>query len=70
MGDPRLPQILIPLAASIAFGFTVATLVPSSWYPPSTDDFNLLGKLHDEIDEETPVVPSTDRVMASATVSA
>jgi multidrug efflux pump subunit AcrB len=48
-------QILIPLAASIAFGLTAATLV-ALFLVPSVycilDDFKLLGKLHDESDEE------------------
>jgi multidrug efflux pump subunit AcrB len=48
-------QILIPLAASIAFGLTAATLV-ALFLVPSVyailDDFNLLGRLHDESDEE------------------
>ncbi|MCU7914611.1 MAG: efflux RND transporter permease subunit [Candidatus Thiodiazotropha sp. (ex Gloverina cf. vestifex)] len=54
-------QILIPLAASIAFGLTAATLV-ALFLVPSVycilDDFNLLGKLHDETDEEEIVLPS------------
>ncbi|MCU7808415.1 MAG: efflux RND transporter permease subunit, partial [Candidatus Thiodiazotropha sp. (ex Semelilucina semeliformis)] len=54
-------QILIPLAASIAFGLTAATLV-ALFLVPSVycilDDFNLLGKLHDETDEEEIVSPS------------
>ncbi|MCU7830692.1 MAG: efflux RND transporter permease subunit [Candidatus Thiodiazotropha sp. (ex Myrtea sp. 'scaly one' KF741663)] len=54
-------QILIPLAASIAFGLTAATLV-ALFLVPSVycilDDFNLLGKLHDEADEEEIVSPS------------
>ncbi|PVV21143.1 MAG: hypothetical protein B6D78_08495 [gamma proteobacterium symbiont of Ctena orbiculata] len=48
-------QILIPLAASIAFGLTAATLVALFLVPAVyciLDDFNLLGKLHDESDEE------------------
>ncbi|MEW8071203.1 MAG: efflux RND transporter permease subunit [Candidatus Thiodiazotropha sp.] len=48
-------QILIPLAASIAFGLTAATLVALFLVPAVyciLDDFNLLGKLHDERDEE------------------
>ncbi|MES9925673.1 MAG: efflux RND transporter permease subunit [Candidatus Thiodiazotropha endolucinida] len=48
-------QILIPLAASIAFGLTAATLVALFLVPAVyciLDDFNLLGKLHDETDEE------------------
>ncbi len=48
-------QILIPLAASIAFGLTAATLV-ALFLVPSVycilDDFKLLGSLHDESDEE------------------
>jgi multidrug efflux pump subunit AcrB len=49
-------QILIPLAASIAFGLTAATLVALFLVPAVyciLNDFNLLGKLHDESDEET-----------------
>ncbi|MEW8431211.1 MAG: efflux RND transporter permease subunit, partial [gamma proteobacterium symbiont of Ctena orbiculata] len=48
-------QILIPLAASIAFGLTAATLVALFLVPAVyciLNDFNLLGKLHDERDEE------------------
>ncbi|MCU7936893.1 MAG: efflux RND transporter permease subunit [Candidatus Thiodiazotropha sp. (ex Dulcina madagascariensis)] len=48
-------QILIPLAASIAFGLTAATLVALFLVPAVyciLDDFNLLGRLHDESDEE------------------
>ncbi|MES9988083.1 MAG: efflux RND transporter permease subunit [Candidatus Thiodiazotropha endolucinida] len=48
-------QILIPLAASIAFGLTAATLVALFLVPAVyciLDDFNLIGKLHDETDEE------------------
>ena len=55
-------QILIPLAASIAFGLTAATLVALFLVPAVyciLDDFNLLGKLHDEHDEETAPVPVT-----------
>jgi len=50
-------QVLIPLAASIAFGLTAATLVALFLVPAVyciLDDFNLLGKLHDETDEEEP----------------
>ncbi|MCU7933106.1 MAG: efflux RND transporter permease subunit [Candidatus Thiodiazotropha sp. (ex Codakia rugifera)] len=49
-------QILIPLAASIAFGLTAATLVALFLVPAVyciLDDFDLLGKLHDETDEES-----------------
>ncbi|MES9978333.1 MAG: efflux RND transporter permease subunit, partial [Candidatus Thiodiazotropha sp. 6PLUC5] len=48
-------QILIPLAASIAFGLTAATLVALFLVPAVyciLDDFDLLGKLHNETDEE------------------
>jgi multidrug efflux pump subunit AcrB len=48
-------QILIPLAASIAFGLTAATLVALFLVPAIyciLDDFNLLGKLKNETDEE------------------
>ncbi|MEJ2610207.1 MAG: efflux RND transporter permease subunit [Candidatus Thiodiazotropha sp.] len=48
-------QILIPLAASIAFGLTAATLVALFLVPSLyciLDDFNLLGRLHNETDEE------------------
>ncbi len=48
-------QVLIPLAASIAFGLTAATLVALFLVPAVyciLDDFNLLGKLHDESDDE------------------
>jgi multidrug efflux pump subunit AcrB len=56
-------QILIPLAASIAFGLTAATLVALFLVPAVyciLDDFNLLGKLHDEDDEETPALTTGD----------
>lgn len=55
-------QILIPLAASIAFGLTAATLVALFLVPAVyciLDDFNLLGRLHDESDDETVPVPQT-----------
>jgi multidrug efflux pump subunit AcrB len=48
-------QILIPLAASIAFGLTAATLVALFLVPAIyciLDDFNLLGRLRNESDEE------------------
>ena len=48
-------QILIPLAASIAFGLTAATLVALFLVPAVyciLDDFDLLGRLHNESDEE------------------
>jgi multidrug efflux pump subunit AcrB len=48
-------QILIPLAASIAFGLTAATLVALFLVPAVyciLNDFNLLGRLDDETDEE------------------
>jgi multidrug efflux pump subunit AcrB len=56
-------QILIPLAASIAFGLTAATLIALFLVPAVyciLADFNLLGRLHDESDEEMPEVSQTD----------
>ena len=58
-------QILIPLAASIAFGLTAATAVALFLVPAVyciLDDFNLLGSLHDESDE-------ADEATAQALVS-
>ena len=55
-------QILIPLAASIAFGLTAATLV-ALFLVPSVycilDDFDLLGKLHDESDQDEMSSPAS-----------
>jgi multidrug efflux pump subunit AcrB len=48
-------QILIPLAASIAFGLTAATIVALFLVPAVyciLNDFKLLGRLHNETDEE------------------
>jgi multidrug efflux pump subunit AcrB len=48
-------QILIPLAASLAFGLTAATIVALFLVPAVyciLDDFDLLGRLQDETDEE------------------
>lgn len=56
-------QILIPLAASIAFGLTAATAVALFLVPAVyciLDDFKLLGKLHDETDGETAAMPRPD----------
>ncbi|MEJ2394302.1 MAG: efflux RND transporter permease subunit [Candidatus Thiodiazotropha sp.] len=56
-------QILIPLAASIAFGLTAATLVALFLVPAVyciLDDFNLLGSLHDESDDEPPALATGD----------
>lgn len=55
-------QILIPLAASIAFGLTAATLVALFLVPAVyciLDDFNLLGSLHDESDGEPATAPKS-----------
>jgi multidrug efflux pump subunit AcrB len=66
-------QILIPLAASIAFGLTAATLVALFLVPAVyciLDDFNLLGKLHDESDEEeTEALNPVDSTLPSRTDS-
>lgn len=55
-------QILIPLAVSIAFGLTAATVV-ALFLVPSVycilDDFNLLGSLHSESDEASADMPQT-----------
>jgi multidrug efflux pump subunit AcrB len=56
-------QILIPLAASIAFGLTAATAVALFLVPAVyciLDDFKLLGKLHDETEDETAPMPRPD----------
>ncbi|MEJ2591505.1 MAG: efflux RND transporter permease subunit, partial [Candidatus Thiodiazotropha sp.] len=56
-------QILIPLAASIAFGLTAATAVALFLVPAVyciLDDFKLLGRLHDETDEEMEPMPPAD----------
>ncbi len=48
-------QILIPLAASIAFGLSTATIAALFLVPAIyciLDDFNLLGQLHEEADAE------------------
>ncbi|MEW8383176.1 MAG: efflux RND transporter permease subunit, partial [Candidatus Thiodiazotropha taylori] len=55
-------QILIPLAASIAFGLTAATLVALFLVPAVyciLDDFDLLGRLHDESDEELETISAS-----------
>ncbi len=47
-------QILIPLAASLAFGLAVATIAALFLVPAVyciLNDFNLLGALHEELDE-------------------
>ena len=51
-------QILIPLAASLAFGLSSATLIALFLVPAIyciLDDFNLLGQLHAEDDEDVAV---------------
>ncbi|MCG7973078.1 MAG: efflux RND transporter permease subunit, partial [Candidatus Thiodiazotropha taylori] len=55
-------QILIPLAASIAFGLTAATLVALFLVPAVyciLDDFDLLGRLHNESDEELETISAS-----------